>query len=122
MIERFDYRDVVSFRPECGANSLQERDCVLDASTLSRERGRRPFCTAVVPCATHDLKKDLQPAHHHVMGGRKGHHIVKFLTADLCNDRIQFGRGGEVLRLVQAATAAAKERSEACSSRREKAS
>src|SRR5271163_955812 len=83
MIERFDYGDVVALRLERGTDPLQDRGRVLDTYSLSRERGFRPFRTTIVPRIAHDLEKNLQRAHHNVMGIRQCQHIFELHPADL---------------------------------------
>ena len=82
MIQRLDHSNVIACRFESVADCPQYRDRILDARTLSRDRGCRPFRANEVAGFVRDLAKGFQSAHHDVIGVSERKYIVKFFAAN----------------------------------------
>ena len=85
MIERFNYRNVVSLRLKRGAN-LCRNDIAFSIRASSAASAIAAHSARISsPALAHDLEKNFQSAHHHVMGTGQCQHIVEFFPADFCD-------------------------------------
>ncbi len=67
MIERFDYRSVITLAFKFRADLVQILHCRLNPGLFSGKRTLRPFCARAVPLFAHDIEKHTQPTHDHVV-------------------------------------------------------